>query len=201
MEQEYLDPLLIEKIRDGENQAFRLVWNHLQGRLATLAYQYLHHYEDAEDAVAYGYSQLFEHRREMESISHMEGFLHTTVRNFCIDALRKNGRRQELLDIWLRWTGRSDKAGRETEADHKVIFAELTYCIQSTIERMPQRYQEAYRLYILENKTAKEVGKLLGVSDQTVREDVSRVLEQINTELLKRGLHITLMIWVLKMLS
>jgi RNA polymerase sigma factor (sigma-70 family) len=131
----------------------------------------------------------------------LEGFLHTTVRNFCIDTLRKKGRRQELLEVWLRWTGQADQASRESEADHKVIFAELTYCIQSTIDRMPRRYQEAYRLYILENKTAKEAGKVLGISDQTVREDVSRVLEQINTELLRRGLHITLMIWALKMLS
>ena len=71
MEQEYLDPLLIERIRDGENQAFRLVWDQLQHRLATMAYQYLRHYEDAEDAVAHGYSQLFEHRQEIESISHL----------------------------------------------------------------------------------------------------------------------------------
>ena len=198
MEQEYLDPLLIERIRDGENQAFKVVSDHLHERLAALARQLVSRIEDAEDAIAHGYLQLFIHRQRMESMNNVEGFLHETVRNYCLDLLRKEERRKNLWRLRPAWVARSERAVPENEADHRLLKAELAYCIRAVLDEMPENLRTAYQLYIVEELTAEEAGKKMGVSERTVRTYVQQAKERIHTAVIDKGLHILLIFCVLK---
>lgn len=198
MKQEYLDPLLIGKIRDGDNQAFKVIMDHLHERLAALAFQLLSHRENVEDAIAQGFLKLFERREEMESISHVEGFLHETIKNLCLDMVRKDQRRKKLWELRPAWVARSEETTQENEADYKVLKAELAYCIQSALDRMPEQWRTAYQLYIVDKMTAKEVGEHLGVSDQTVRKYAQLAAGEIYAAAISKGLHILLILLLLR---
>jgi len=200
MEQAYADPLLIEKIRSGENQAFKVVVDLFQGRLAAMAYALLSHQQNAEDDVAHGFVKLFEHREKMESLQHVEGFLHDTVKHKCLERRRKDRRRKELWTRRPAWLARTEEAGKDGEADQKILKSELVYCIQAALEKMPAHWREAYQLYIVENRTAKEVGEQMGVSEQTVRQYAERAKEEIYGAAVSKGLHILLILWILKTL-
>ncbi|HVW60478.1 MAG TPA: sigma-70 family RNA polymerase sigma factor [Puia sp.] len=198
MKQEYLDPLLIGKIRDGDNQAFKVIMDHLHERLAALAFQLLSHRENVEDAIAQGFLKLFEKREEMESISHVEGFLHETIKNLCLDMVRKDQRRKKLWELRPAWVARSEQTTQENEADYKVLKAELAYCIQSALDKMPEQWRAAYQLYIVDKMTAKEVGEQLGVSDQTVRKYAQLAAGEIYAAAISKGLHILLILLLLR---
>jgi len=200
MEQEYLDPLLINKIRDGENQAFKVVMDHLHPRLAAMAYQLLSHRENAEDAVAHAFSRLFEHREGMESIAHVEGFLHQAVRNYCLDILKKEERRKKLWHLRPAWLARSEQAVPENEADYRLLKAELAYCIHTALDKMPHTWRTAYQLYIVEKLTAKEVADQMGVSERTVRTYAQQAAGEIYAAAISKGLHILLILCLLKIL-
>ncbi|MDO6433024.1 RNA polymerase sigma factor [Flavitalea sp. BT771] len=200
MEQEYADPLLIEKIRRGENQAFKVVMDMLKDRLAVMAYALLSHHQNAEDAVAHGFFKLFQHREKMESMQHVEGFLHDTVQHKCLEGRRKDRRRKELWALRPAWMARSEAAEKGGEADQKVLKSELVYCIQSALDRMPAQWREAYQLYIVEDRKAREVADRMGISEQTVRQYAHRAAGEIYGEAVSKGLHILLILWILKML-
>jgi RNA polymerase sigma-70 factor (ECF subfamily) len=200
MEQENADPLLIEKIRSGENQAFKVIMDLLKDRLAAMAYELLSHHQNAEDAVAHGFFKLFEHREKMESMQHVEGFLHDTVKHKCLERKRKDRRRKELWALRPAWLARSEAAEKDGEADQKVLKSELLYCIQAAMDRMPEQWREAYQLYIVENRKAREVAEQMGISEQTVRLYANNAAGQIYGEAVGKGLHILLILWILKML-
>ena len=199
MEQAYSDPLFIQRIRDGENQAFKLVMEHLHARLAGMARQLLSDKEDAEDAVAHGFLKLFEHREKIESITHVEGFLHDTVRNKCLEVQEKGKRRKMLWERRPAWMARSERS--EQEADHRVLKAELTYCIQSALDQMPEHWRKAYQLYVVEKMTAGEVAALMDVSERTVRTYAQQAAGQIYASVISKGLHILLILFLLKLLT
>lgn len=201
MEQEYLDPLLIEKIRDGDNQAFKVIMDHLHERLAALAFQLLSHRENVEDAIAQGFLKLFEHRDEMESISHVEGFLHETIRNLCLDMLKKDQRRRKLWELRPAWVARSEQTTRENEADFKVLRAELAYFLWAEVGKLPAHLRMAYRLSVLEKVPTKEVAAQLGVSERTVRTYVQQATEELYAAAVSKGLHILLIIFLLRILA
>lgn len=198
MEQAYSDPLLIQRIRDGENQAFKTVMEHLHARLAGMARQLLPAKEDAEDAVAHGFLRLFEHRHKIESISHIEGFLHDTVKHKCLELQEKGRRRKMLWDKRPAWMARSERS--EQEADQRVLKAELTYCIQAELDKMPEHWRKAYQLHVVEKMTAGEVAALMGVSERTVRTYAQQAAGQIYASVISKGLHILLIFFVLKLL-
>jgi len=200
MEQENADPLLIEKIRSGENQAFKVIMDLLKDRLAAMAYALLSHHQNAEDAVAHGFLKLFQHREKMESLQHVEGFLHDTVKHKCLERRRKDRRRKELWALRPAWLARSEAAEKDGEADQKVLKSELLYCIQAAMDRMPEQWREAYQLYIVENRKAREVAEQMGISEQTVRLYANNAAGQIYGDAVGKGLHILLILWILKML-
>jgi len=198
MEQEYLDPLLIARIRDGENQAFKVVMDHLHERLTAMAKHLVNHNEDVEDAVAHAFSKLYEHRERMESISHVEGFLHDVVRNKCQDMLLKDQRRKKLWAVRPPWLARSEETAQENEADYKVLKAELAYFLWAEVGKLPAHLRMAYRLSVLEKMPAKEVAAQLGVSERTVRTYVQQAAEELYAVAVKKGLHIILILWLLR---
>ena len=200
MKQEYSDPLLIGKIRDGDNQAFRVIMDHLHERLAALAFQLLSNRENAEDAIAQGFLRLFERREEMESIGHVEGFLHETIKNVCLDMVRKDQRRRKLWELRPAWVARSGQTTQENEADFKVLKAELAYFLWSEVGKLPMHLRKAYRLNVLEKVPAKEVAAQLGVSERTVRTYVQQATDELYAAAVKKGLHILLIFCLLKML-
>jgi RNA polymerase sigma-70 factor (ECF subfamily) len=151
-----------------------------------------------EDAIAQGFLKLFERREEMESIGHVEGFLHETIRNLCLDMVRKDQRRKKLWELRPAWMSRSGQTTQENEADYKVLKAELAYCIQSALDKMPEQWRTAYQLYIVDKMTAKEVGEQLGVSDQTVRKYAQLAAGEIYAAAISKGLHILLILLLLR---
>jgi RNA polymerase sigma-70 factor (ECF subfamily) len=200
MEQELLDPLLIEKIRDGDNQAFKIIRDRLYDRLAAMARKLVSRSEDAEDAIAHGFLQLFVHREKMESLNHIEGFLHDTVRHKCQDILLKDQRRKKLWELRPPWVARSEQTARENEADYKVLGAELAYFLWAEVGKLPTHLRMAYRLTVLEKVPVKEVAVQLGVSERTVRTYVNQAAEELYAIAVRKGLHILLILCLLKLL-
>jgi RNA polymerase sigma-70 factor (ECF subfamily) len=201
MEQE-LDPHLIDGIRLGEDRAFKIVMDRLHPKLASMAYQLLFHYENVQDAVAHGFLKLFEHRKEMESISNVEGFLYKTVRHKCLDLLKMNSTRQrKLQDLPLGWAATVDQAGKEHEADHKVIMADLVYLLHAAMEKMPEHVQLAFQWRTLEKMPMAEVSLRLGVTEKTALGYVNQAKKIICGDLVSNGVSMYLILWLLKTLE
>ena len=198
MPQDYLDPFLIEKIRDGDNKAFKVVMDQLHTPLASMAKRLLFNVQDVEDVIAEAFLKLFIQRVKMESISNVEGFLHITVKNLCIDLLRAKQRQQGAQNLLPVRTQRPEQAGRETEADHNLLLAELSYWVHLTLQGMPEHFRIAYQLRVLEKTPMAEVCLQLGVTEKTAREYVNRARKEVCGALISKGLFICLIIWVLK---
>src|ERR1700742_5052779 len=74
--------------REGNKDAFRLVYDQLVRPLSYFVENIIHSQVDAEDIVANAFYKLFHSRASMRSFEHIKRWLYVIVRNESIDYLR-----------------------------------------------------------------------------------------------------------------
>jgi RNA polymerase sigma-70 factor (ECF subfamily) len=137
---------------------------------------------EAEDITAKAFSKLWDNRRKMKDPVHLVNWLYQVSRNAVIDHLKKKNRRA---------SGGSE-ANQETidESPHEMerARAEVMEQLYKEIAGLPPREREVFDLLCIQKRSGKEVAVLLGISESSVSRYKERILAQLRTEMLKKGL-------------
>lgn len=147
--------------------------------LCLYALHYLHDLEGAEDIVQDCFVRLLESnkydalcRQSSESyflINQLKSFLYASVRNACIDRLRRKN--PVLQDV-----SPSDLQGLITDEqamDSSTREAELW----TAIEQLPDRCREIFLMSKRDGMTYREIAEELGLSEKTVEHQISKALK------------------------
>lgn len=85
--------ILIEKIKEGDRQAFMTVTSLYQKRVFLLAFSFFHNREDAMDIVQETFLRLYQKINLFQKGKNFPNWLLKIAKNLCIDYYRKNYRR------------------------------------------------------------------------------------------------------------
>ena len=92
-------------VNDDEN-AFKTLFFQFFSPLCIFAHRYIERWETCEDVVQESFLKIWENRKSIRIETSARNFLVTSVRNNCIDYLRK----QELELAWKQWKiGKGDE--------------------------------------------------------------------------------------------
>ena len=149
--------------------------------LCLYALHYLHDLDEAEDIVQDCFVRMLEAERKKSesSISHLffstpqklKAFLYTSVRNACIDKLRrKNSVIQDISPSDLMGIISAEQAvdssGREAE-------------LWTAIEQLPDRCREIFLMSKRDGMTYREIAEELSLSEKTVEHQISKALKTL----------------------
>lgn len=131
---------------------------------------------------------------ELESREHAIAYVNRAVQNLCIDILRLEGRRPNLVvlgedisDVQSLWAG-SESISEE------IMAAEDATIIRQALSLLSSAERAALVMWEIEGRSTKEIAKELGIKESTVRHTVSRArasLRRVLSEIIideKRGL-------------
>ena len=138
----------------------------------------LHYLEDedlVEDIVQECFTTLWEKRCAGQEIANMRAYLYTAVRNRCLDNLRKGARNEKLVD------GLTDTLPDEEAQEDSQIEARLWTAIDS----LPEKRREIFLLSKRDGLKYSEIAEKLGISANTVRNQISKALETIKNGAIK----------------
>ena len=115
----------------------------------------------AEDAVIESFVKLWSlESGYLENIKKARAFLYSTVRNLCIDHLRRKERLETGERIYLLHF--TDELYIENEPEAmEYILAE--------IEKLPPKCREVFKLMFIESLSIDQIAKKLALSSQTIR--------------------------------
>lgn len=155
---------LIQKLKEGDEEAFRKIYLKYHRELYTIALKYLRRKELAEDAVHDIFVKMWEYRNELEKSGSLSGFLFTALENHVLNILdarkRKLRKKEQLLH---------ERIQKEKTTDDILPFAEYRDVYNDAIEKLPEARREVFELRIKEGLTNKEVSKYRGISIHTVK--------------------------------
>ena len=165
---------IIISFRDGNKEAFRIVYDQMVRPLTYFVENIIHSQTDAEDIVANAFYKLFHARANMRSFEHIKRWLYVIVRNESIDYLRAKTRQKESqYDLSYLETGIEEQA--ETERVRTVLLQD----IHKEIERLPKQRKTILRLYFFEQKNTSEIAEIMQLSPQTVLNHKTKALDAL----------------------
>lgn len=145
--------------------------------LCLYAIHYLHDVDEAEDAVQDCFVHLLERNKKLASLNqyadssnqNLKSFLYTSVRNACIDRLR----RQSPIASEVSPSGLTGTISDEQAQESSFREAELW----TAIEQLPDRCREIFLMSKRDSMTYREIAEELNLSEKTVEHQISKALK------------------------
>ena len=143
---------LVEECRNGDKEALNLFYLRFAPRMLSVIHRYIRDEKDAEDVLHDGFIVALTRLDSLRDADKVELWLATIMKNLSLQFLQSQDMAQILHDI--------PEVEDTSEIDDILDFNTL----ESLIAKLPAGYQKVFRLAILENKSHKEIGKLLGIA-------------------------------------
>lgn len=171
---------LIEDVR--ELCLYEQLYRKYRADMFRIAYSVLHDEQQAEDAVAEAYINVAKKIKKISGLScnKQHDYLVVIIRNVAIDIYRQ---RKQVVPLEVI------EALPDTVLTDDVAIGKLGYeNIMQAIEQLPDKYRDVLKLRCLYHHSPDEVGKLLGISANTVNQQFARAKVKLLEILRKEGI-------------
>lgn len=179
------DRRLINKRSREDEERFKVLFREYFGSMCVFAGRYLHDEEMARDVVHDVFCGLWENLSELTEVSNMKNYLYTSVRNRCLDLLR----RENIHHRYTEWKLKEEEEFFETETLREDVYRLLDQAIQL----LPDRSREILLLK-LQGLKNQEIAEKLGVSVNTINTLKANAYKVIREQLQEKYLRYLLFI-------
>lgn len=167
---------IIDGIRKGNKECFQHVFDTYYGKLCDFAFTILRDVDEAEDAVQSMFLKIWE-KREVLIITHMlKSYLYRAIHNYCLNQLEHREIKKKHLQFNMYQSS--------NDIQQPEIFPmELEKNIQSAISKLPEQCGIIFKMSRYEELKYAEIAQRLGISVNTVENQISKALKILRTQL------------------
>jgi RNA polymerase sigma-70 factor (ECF subfamily) len=170
------DEELIRRLRESDESALEVLVSGFWQRLSRFAEGILDQEGGAEDVVQEAFIRLWARRRELRFHGSFRALLYTLTRNAAIDERRRSGRRRALAM-------QADPPATQPSPLARAEASELRSVAEAAVAALPPRRRQVFRLAREEGLSYREIAEVMGLSLQTVANQMSRALTELHEEL------------------
>jgi len=159
-----LDDVLIEKIKNGNDHAFRILVEKYRNHIFYTVYGVLRNEKDAEDAAQEVFLKIYTSLPQFEGNGFKTWITRIAV-NHAIDIKRKQVRRQENQQVEYDETGHSP---RLESVELLVINKEKRELLRKRIKELPENYRSVVEDFYIKEKSYQEIAVNQNVQPKTI---------------------------------
>ena len=189
-ESEQIDFMLRSITLHDDEVAFRYLFEYYYPSLCLFAKRFIDNRETREDIVPEVFFCLWDKRKQITVTSSAQNYLLTSVRNLCLNYLRRQEVQQPFEESLF------DQPDDE-EGDRLIQLRELEEQLAQALAQLPPEYRLAFELNRMEGKSLEEVAQRMGVSTRTVERYRDKAIALLQTEL-KEYLPLFLLLFAMK---
>lgn len=154
---------------------FDKLFRMLYAELHSFARRFLSQEADCEDMVSAAFEDVW---RNFNAIEHeaARAFLYKSVRNKCIDRLRRNDTHRRHAELYARLTEGYD------HADQLAELHEREQIVRKVLETLPDYTRQIFTACYVDGKQYREVAEEMNISPNTVKKYISQALRLIRNE-------------------
>ena len=178
------ESLIIRELKEGNEHAYRYVFDAHYDVLCVIASRYLHDDFLAESVVGDVIFHLWETRENINIQTSLRQYLVRSVRNCCLDYLKSRRVRHEQTLSTLSDDGRLLE--KPVGHDHPLGYLlekELEQTINDAIERLPVDCRRVFKMSRFDGKKNAEIAQELGISVNTVKYHMKQALRLLQQQL------------------
>ncbi len=165
------DKQVIEQLREGSKDAFRLLFDEVGPKIYAFALSYLKNASDAEELLQEVFLKLWEVRSSLDTTKNLRSFLFKICINLIYDFIR----RKNIEQVYLDYSGRNNPSSGDNTW-HEVIYNDMLNNLQQLIAKMPEQRQRIFRLSKEDGLSNEEIADQLNLSRRTVENQLYRAV-------------------------
>jgi RNA polymerase sigma-70 factor (ECF subfamily) len=171
---QYSDAQLILELQSGRHEAFKEIYERYADKLIATARKKTGDEDEAMDMVQELFLSLWKNRYSIQLNGVLEAYLVVSI-NYMICRWYKKQKKQpqSLNDL----TGCNEQY--EDSTSQKLSLAELSFLINQEIADMPEKMRQVYLCSREQDMSGQQIAAQLGVSHQTVRNQISNALGRL----------------------
>lgn len=186
--EETSDEDLLGLFNQGDARAFEVLLSRYERPIYNFVLRSVRDRDRAHDLVQDVFLKVVQRANQFKGDSKLSTWLYTIARNLCIDHSRKMVfRRHRSLDAPVRedegGTMLDRVEGKELGADRGTISAELQTLIAGAVEDLPDDQREVFLMRQVQGLPFKEIAKVVGVPENTVKSRMRYALERLQEAL------------------
>ena len=166
-----------EKIRSNDEKAFEQLFHRYYSHLCLFASRILQDDLSAEEIVQDFFVKLWEKRNDISIKTSVKSYLYRSVKNLCLNQIEHN-------NIKLRYAQNvlSEKMHHLTD-DSAFSEIDLTKKIEESIQSLPDKRREIFRLSREEGLKYREIAEKLNISIKTVEAQMGLAIKNLRDKL------------------
>ena len=146
-----------------------------------VAVQILHDDDLANDAVQESFVRLWRIRWRLGLMKDPQGFSMRTLRNYCIDMLRRNKQRQKMMEVAVSEV-------QIQQYDDDTHDTELRYRqVEQAIASLPKQQQTIIEMKYVKQLTIHDIAQQTGLSETNITTQLSRAYATLRSEISKHN--------------
>jgi RNA polymerase sigma-70 factor (ECF subfamily) len=166
-----MDIAAIERARNGDGEAFVLIYEHFSPQIHRYVYRLVGNQELADDITQETFLRAFQSIAKTAQDSNISAWLYRIASNACFDVLR----RRKLI-TFMPILEESDKSDEFTEEDFSVQVIE-SQAVRRTLAQMPPTLSVVLVLRSVEGFSCEEIADILKIPKGTVFSRLARARE------------------------
>jgi len=170
-------PHMMEGIRTGNESVFKQLFQDYYRPLTVFALKYLADLESAKEIVQDLFVHLYENRRTLAITISLESYLYQSVRNRCLNHIKKQQGHQKHLKHF-----HNEQPSHE-DMEAEINKNELEHRIFRIISDLPPQCRNIFTLSRVRGLKNNEIAEQLGISKRTVETQISNALKALRSKL------------------
>tara|TARA_B110000261_G_scaffold164045_1_gene211960 strand:+ start:6625 stop:7200 length:576 start_codon:yes stop_codon:yes gene_type:complete len=170
------DFVFVEKLKNGDNNAYTLLMNDYYKNLCGYANLFTKDPSKSEDIVQNVFVKIWIYRKKIDPNIPIKKYLHKSVYNEFIDQYRKNKSVISLEEKYL-------KVIDTIIDDNSLDIEKLMMNVNREIDKLPEKCKRVFILNKKEGLTHDEIAEYLQISTKTVESHITRAFKILNQKL------------------
>ncbi|MFH1768053.1 MAG: RNA polymerase sigma factor [Candidatus Omnitrophota bacterium] len=167
----------VERFLAGDKEAFNAMGRLIASDIVNISYRYVANYDDAKDVCQEVLVKLYKKLGMFRQASKISTWIYRLTINTAIDFLRRGKRIFSLREETLEDTESVNKMGEEIEKNDDRSL------IKEALAKLPLRQKNAIILRHFEGLKIRQISKVLGCSQSSVKTHLTRGLEHLRQEI------------------
>jgi RNA polymerase sigma-70 factor (family 1) len=177
--QEHDEKILLERISNGDEAAFKIIYDTYRHKIVYIAWKFLRSEARAEDVLQEIFLKVWIQRKNLAHIEHFSSWINTLTRHHLYNALRKLSNDQAFLAV----LGSHPVLREHNNVLEAMTSRELESALQSAVARLTPQERKMYELSRVEGMTHDQIARHMDVSKETVKKHLTNALQKIRTHI------------------
>lgn len=179
------DRELVAKIKNGDQNAFRQLFEQYQHLVFNISYRMSGNQEEAEDITQDVFIKIFHAIEKFRGDAKLSSWIYRIAVNTCL----KRERRKKLenwisLDFLFQDEGKFQPQAPDKTPDQQIEILEKEQIVQKAIHSLPERQKTALILHRYENLSYEEIATVMEISLSAVESLLHRAKDNLTKKLL-----------------